>query len=488
MTKLISPLMSLAGALAALSVFAQAPPPTDGYRIEVRIDGFAGDELYLANYYLDKQYIVDTVPYADGRAVFASDTGRLAEGMYLLVLPPDNAYAQLFLDGDQEFALHTSVDALTGDMRVEGSEQNAAFFAYLQQLDELRPRADSLRAVAADSTLPQNRRDAARALVTEIDEGVVAEQARLRETFADLQFGKLIRSFREPEVPEFGGTPDEVQRQQYLYYKDHYFDNIDLGDERGLRSTYLDQKIGYYLDKLVVPVPDSLNKEIDFLLGEMRDSPQLFRAYVSKFLNEYAASKIVGQDAVYAHLGEKYYMSGRTPWVDSATLAKIGENVEKLKPLLIGQPAPPLQTKTADGAFDLYGLDADYTVLFFFDPECGVCKKQTPVMVDFARDYADKGVKVVSVCTKLGQEAGDCWDYVGEKDGMADNIINTNDPYHRSRFKISYDVVSTPQIYVLDADKTIVSKKIGADQLGEVIDRLREMEARREQGGEGAGR
>ena len=476
MTKLTLSLLSAACCFSATAVFAQAPP-TDGYRIEVSINGFEGDELYLANYYLDKQYIVDTVPYVDGRAVFTSDTGRLAEGMYLLVTPPDNDYAQLFIDADQEFTLETSINELTAMMRVEGSEQNAAFFAYLQQLDALRPRADSLRAVATDSTLPQNRRDEARALVADIDERVVAEQDRIRETYADLQFGKLMRSFQEPEIPEFEGTPDEIQRQQYLYYKDHYFDNVDLADERGLRSTYLDQKISYYLDKLVVPVPDSLNVELDYLLGEMSESPQLFRAYVSKFLNEYAASKIVGQDAVYAHLGENYYMAGRTPWVDSATLAKIGENVEKLKPLLIGQPAPPLETQTADGAFDLYDLDASYTVLFFFDPECGVCKKQTPVMVDFARDYADEGVKVVSVCTKLGQDASDCWDYVEEKEGMAENIINTNDPYHRSRFKISYDVVSTPQIYVLDENKKIVSKKIGADQLGDVIDRLIELEA-----------
>ena len=481
----LSTLLAFALASATTAVLAQAP--TDGYRIEVSIDGFEGNELYLANYYLDKQYIVDTAAYEGGRAVFASDTGRLAEGMYLLVTPPDNDYAQLFLDTDQEFTLQTSVDGLTRDMQVLGNAQNERFFAYLQLLDSLRPKAEELRGVAADSTLSQKLRDAAREGVDAIDAQVVGEQERLRTEYADTQFGKLLRSFVEPEIPQdFEGTSEEIQRQQYLYYKDHYFDNVDLADGRGLRSTYLDQKLTYYLDKLVVPVPDSLSKELDYLLGEMSASPELFRAYVSKWLNHYAASKIVGQDAVYAHLGEKYYVGGRTPWVDSTTLAKIGENVAKLKPLLIGQPAPQLTTKRADGTnFDLYALEADYTVLFFFDPECGVCKKQTPVMVDFAREYADRNVKVVSVCTKLGADAGDCWAYVDEKEGMADNIINTNDPYHRSRFKISYDIVSTPQIYVLDADKKIVSKKIAADQLPEIIDRLREMEQRAGEAGAG---
>ena len=478
-----TPYLSCLLALATVStVLAQAP--TSGYRIEVSIDGFEGAELYLANYYLDKQYIVDTVPYEGGRAVFASDTGRLADGMYLLVTPPDNDYAQLFLDADQEFSMQTSVDGLTRGMTVTGHEQNERFFAYLQKLDALRPQADSLRAIASDSTLSQNRRDAARERVSAVDAEVSAEQERIRADYADTQFGALLKGFVEPEIPEdFDGSAEEVQRQQYLYYKDHYFDNLDLGDARGLRSTYFDQKLTYYLDKLVVPVPDSINKELDYLLGEMSASPELFRAYVSKWLNQYAASKIVGQDAVYAHLGETYYVSGRTPWVDSTTLAKITENVAKLKPLLIGEPAPALTTKRADGTdFDLYALDAVYTVLFFFDPECGVCKKQTPVMVDFAEEYAEKGVQVVSVCTKLGTDAGDCWTYVDEKEGMADNITNTNDPYHRSRFKIAYDIASTPQIYVLDADKKIVSKKIAADQLPDVIDRLSEL-ANRDDGG-----
>lgn len=454
--------------------------PSNGYRIEVTIDGFSGEEVYLANYYLDKQYIVDTVLYADGKAVFASDTGRLAEGMYLLVLPPNNDYAQFFIDADQEFALRTSVEGLTSDMRVDGNAQNERFFEYLQRLDSLRPRADSLRAIAGDSTLPQTQRDDARALVASIDESVIEEQVRIRHDYSATQFGKLLNSFVEPEIPaRFEGTPEEIQRQQYLYYKDHYFDNVDLSDARGLRSTYLNKKIDYYLDKLVVPVPDSLIRELDYLLGEMRAAPELFRVYVSKFLNQYAASKIVGHDAVYAHLGEKYYMSGLTPWVDSTTLAKIGENVTKLQPLLIGQPAPPLLTKRRDGSeLDIYALDAAFTVLFFFDPECGVCKKQTPVLVEFAKSYADRDVKVVGVCTKLGQTGEDCWTYVDEKAGMAEYVINTNDPYHRSRFKIAYDVVSTPQIFVLDVDKRIVSKKISAEQLPDVIDQLLEMQER----------
>src|SRR5690606_21425838 len=38
-----------------------------------------------------------------------------------------------------------------------------------------------------------------------------------------------------------------------------------------------------------------------------------------------------------------------------------------------------------------------------------------------------------------------------------------------------YDIKSTPQIYILDSKKEILMKKIGAEQLGEVMDQIIKM-------------
>jgi len=64
--------------------------------------------------------------------------------------------------------------------------------------------------------------------------------------------------------------------------------------------------------------------------------------------------------------------------------------------------------------------------------------------------------------------ASSCWDLVKEKD--MGRWINVNDPLISSRYKITYDVTRTPQIFVLDENKTIISKKIGAAQIEQVID------------------
>ena len=467
-----NPLFAISLMLLAGQVLAQADPAERGYRIEVEVEGFEEKEAYLANYFMDKQYIVDTST-ADGEKIVFEGDEALKPGTYLLVLPPNNDYAQVQIGEDQRFKLKTKVDELTANMRVKGSAENELFFDYLQFLAKMRPAADSLRLIAADSTLPQPTRDAAQAEVDAIDTRVKDLQASIKRDHPETMTAVILRGLDEPVMPDFEGTEAEVQEKRYRYYKAHYFDNIDLGDPRMLRSSFMDQRVSYYLDKLVIPHPDSIALELDYILAEMRPAPETFRFYTSKFLNDYAASKLVGMDAVYVHLAEKYYMSGIADWADSTTVAKITDNVVRTKPLLLGKPAPEITVITRDNEkVALSEVDAEFTVLFFFDPECGHCKKQTPHVIDFAKKYADKGVKVISVCTKFAPDQDSCWSYVDDKEGMAENMLNAVDPYHRSKFKIKYDISSTPQVYVLDREKTIVSKKISGEQLDDVVGRM----------------
>ncbi len=465
---------ALACVLTLTIVIGVANAQAGGYAIDVEVEGFAGDSMFLANYFMDKQYIVDTVIAESGKATFRGED-VLPEGTYLLVLPPDNEYAQIMLDSDQQFGLKTDVADLAGAMRVDGSEENELFYGYLNFITRMRPRADSLRAVQQDSTLLAATRESAKNEGLKLDEQVKQHQAEIRERHPGSMTAALLRTMVEPELPTFTGTEAEQQEARYHYYKNHYFDGVDLGDPRALRSTWLDQRVSDYIENLVVPAPDSISKELDMILDRMRPAPETFRFYTSKFLNDYAASKIVGMDAVYVHLGKKYYVGGEADWVDSTTLAKIAENVATLEPLLIGKPAPPLTLKLRDESdFVLHDTDAKFTVLFFYDPECSHCKKQTPFVIEFAEKYRDKGVKTVAVCSKFAPNVGDCWTYVDENEGMKEAIVNTADPYHKSKYKVVYDITSTPQIYVLDKDKKIVSKRISAEQLPEVLDRMLE--------------
>jgi thiol-disulfide isomerase/thioredoxin len=247
-----------------------------------------------------------------------------------------------------------------------------------------------------------------------------------------------------------------------------------MKDKRLARTPVLHQKVEYYLNKLTPQVPDSLNASVDHILMQFDTSTEAFKIYLVHFLNHYAKSKIVGMDAVYVHLVENYYARGYATWTEEEQLNKIIKNAETLKPLLIGKPAPDLLMTTKDNTpVRLYSLTAPYTILFFWDPDCGHCKKSMPDIIQFYREYKPRGVEIFAVCSKLQDDVPKCWEYIDEHEGMVE-WINVVDPFLRTRYKQIYDIRSTPQIYILDKDKKIIMKKIGAEQLREVMDKLME--------------
>ncbi|MEO1263035.1 MAG: redoxin domain-containing protein [Bacteroidota bacterium] len=452
-----------------------------GYQIKLKIDGFEEGELYLGYFYGDKQYLKDTAYVeADGRYYFEGNE-NLKPGVYMVVLPPDNKFIQLLVDeNEQWFSVETKLEGLESNIKIEGSPDNQRFYDYLNFLGSKRPAADDLKQKIA-STDDEKKKIKYENQLKQIDDAVYKYQNDILTNYPTSLTAAIIKSNKPVDIPEFEGTDQEKQRLSFYYMRDHWFDNTDMADPRMVRTPFLFKKIQHYVEKMTVQHPDSLKIAVDNVLEEAGPAEETFKYYLIHFLNEYAKSKLVGMDAVYVHLANKYYKTGRAPWTDEEQLDKILENAKKLEPLLIGKVAPNIQMEFQDGSpIQLHDFKSRLTVLFFWDPECGHCKKSMPEMVDFAKQYKEKGVSVFAVCTRLitrddegkfsMEEVNKCWTFIEEKE--MDVFWNSVDPYHRSRYKTIYDIRSTPQVYVLDEDKTILSKRIGADQLPEVIDHI----------------
>lgn len=444
----------------------------EGHKINVDIEGFEKDTLYLGYYMMDKQYLLDTTTVnADGTFTFESEE-PLDPGMYLVVLPPNNDFFQLIINKDERhLEVSTDISSLNKSFKVEGSKDNALLYEYVNTLGSLRPRADSLNQEMDSLAQDDPKRQKIQQQLENLNTNVVNLQRNIIESYPNSMTAKIIKLNQNVDIPEFTGSKEEVQRQQYLFMREHYFDNIDLKDERLLRSPFLYQKIDFFVKKYHVQHPDTIIEAVDRVLEKMEEGSDMYKYYLSNFLNEYAASKIVGMDAVYVHLVENYYAKGKAPWTEEKQLKKIVDNATKLKPLLIGKTAPDFTAYTRNNkAISLHDVDSEYTILYFWRYDCGHCKKSTPVMKAFYENFKDKGVKIFAVCAKFTDEVPPCWEYID--DNEIANWIHVVDPFLRSKFTTIYDINSTPQVYVLDKDKTILSKKIGAEQLGEVMDNI----------------
>jgi hypothetical protein len=55
-------------------------------------------------------------------------------------------------------------------------------------------------------------------------------------------------------------------------------------------------------------------------------------------------------------------------------------------------------------------------------------------------------------------------------------FINVFDPIHLNNLKEKFDIYSTPVIYILDKDKRIKAKRLGADQVVDMLKMLENIE------------
>lgn len=462
--------------LFLLPFYVLAGPP-EGHEIKITVKGFKpGTTCILGNYYGDKQYIKDSAKVgADGAIVFKGSE-KYPQGIYLLI-PDSKKYFDLVMDENQHFSLESDTTDYIKNMQVKGSEENEYFYAYqrfiMSQQKQVLPLRTALKS-AKDKDSIKTMTDK----ITQIDEDVKNYKKKFIKEHPGSFIAKLFKAMEDPEIPPTPTLPNGRKDSlfPYHYYKAHFFDNIDFSDERLLRSPVFHPKIKEYMDKMTAQMPDSINVAADYLIEKSRANKEIFKWMVYWLTLTYESSQIMGMDAVFVHLVEKYYVTNQAYWVDSTQLAKITNRAYTLNPILIGKKAPPVSMIDSTGKpIALYDVKAKYTILIFWDQDCSHCKKEIPKLQDlYVNKFKNKGIEVYAIAAENKEK--DWKKFIREHQLHWINVHQPDD-YKRAVTKKIYDIYSTPFIYLLDENKVIRAKHIDADQLDELIDILEKEKA-----------
>ncbi|MES2566478.1 MAG: thioredoxin-like domain-containing protein [Bacteroidota bacterium] len=491
--------------LSLLSVLTTISAQSNqGHDIRINFKNCKDTVMYLAFFQFDKSYIADTCKkVVKGNVVFKGPK-TLDKGVYYLVSQDKAKYFDFFItESNQKFTINTDTADLVKNLKSTTSKENDDFFNYIKFITAKNKEYVEVRS----KTKGMNAKDSAAFMMEKgklLNETVVAFEKTFLEQHKGMFVGDVINLKMEKEAKDIpkasNGRPDSMY--VYTYYKNHYWDGVNFQDDGIMRTPFFADKLKKYFNNVIIQNPDTMNVEIDRIMDKTKAGTMMQKLLIAHFLFTSESSKLMGFDKVFVHVIDRYIRTGMAKEVyDEKTIDKIKERGDILKPLLLGSQAPDLlmidtighkqvakmgfdTVKTSQGAtklyydnvqnlaqtfVSLYSIKADYLALVFWDVDCGHCKTEIPKLLEEYHALKKQGydVKVVSVYTQHEYEKWRKYIIENKLDW-----INLYDGVHINNIKEKYDIYSTPVIYMLDKNKCIKAKRIGTEQVKDIVKQM----------------
>ncbi len=445
-----------------------------GYKIDITIAGLQDSTVFIAYHLGDKQFIKDTLKLDKAGHTIASGKEIMPQGIYMVVLP-GKKYFEFLISNNQHFALSCSYENYFSTLKFKGSEENSAFVEYQKKWLSLQQQAMSIGKRIQDNKENKDSLQILNSIQKQHEETMKSYLKGVVKSNNNNLLAVLVKALLPLEVPEFKvpmgiRNPDSVRWVwNYNYNKNHFFDNVNLTDERLLRTPVLQARLKAFFTNVVIQLPDSINKEIDKITRLTSKNHNVFQ-FVAVFLfNHFRESEIMGHDAVMVKLADDIYLSGKADWVTKEFKDDLKRQIDLIRPNLIGLKAENLIMDSYKGIFvSLYDIEKDFTILYFWEPDCGHCKEATPKLRTYYEKAKNENIEIFAVCTTADKIK---WSKYIEDNKLT--WINGWDPERKSHFDYFYNVQSTPMVYVLDKDKKIIAKKLSVEDLGSFIENYR---------------
>ena len=449
-----------------------------GYRISVTVKPYKNQYVYLGYYYGKLKALADSVLLDNNSAGAFSGKQKLPGGIYFLVSPRKEILCELLLDKQQHFSVSADTASLSSSIVFTGSEDNTLFQSY--------SKFTSVNGTKINALLAELKGARSKADSVKISDQLQVYNKQIQQYRNDIEtkhpssmLASLFQTMKEPVVPPADKHPGHKYDSlfAYSYYKGHYWAGVSFADERLIRTPIFEPKLDKYYKDLVVPDPDSLNKEIDIMLLKSESNKDMFKYLLTYFVQKYISPEYMGQDAVFVHLFEKYINNNKeVDWFTEKYNKFMFDRAYSLMANLIGTPAANMElVDTAGKPTPLYGIKGPFTVICFWDATCSHCKEIVPKVDSiFQAKWKQQGVQLYGVMVDGGKEAWmnylhenklKDWIHVYETSAQKDAGYAAG----KANFRQLYDVSQTPLLYLLDKDKRIIAKKLSYQQIDEIM-------------------
>jgi thiol-disulfide isomerase/thioredoxin len=468
---------------AAKTSAKSVAPAGNGRHISITLRPIKNEKIYLGSYYGNSMVLVDSTTLdANSHGVFTGSP-KYTGGIYFVVTRQYTRQFDFLMDDQQQFSIVADT-AVKEKATITGSPDNDLYKSYAEFMDVNGKRLAELDKEFSSGSLKTTADTSRwRAEYSEKNKAVKHFQDNIIKTHPNSLLAMLLAAMKRPEtpaVPVVNGKADSSY--PYHYVKEHYWDDVNFNDDRLLRTPFFEKKLDEYYKTMVYPEPDSIIKEVNYMLLFARTGKEIYPYLLTKFTNKYINPEIMGQDKVFVYLFENFYAKGDTVLLNPASRKTIVDRAYSLMANQLGLPAPQLNlTDTLGKVVSLYNVHAPFTVVAFWDPNCGHCKEEIPRLDSiYKARWKEYGVAVYSV--NIYENEIPSWKrFIAEKH-LSPQWIQAYETKEaktavekagQPNYRQLYDIYKTPTIYLLDKDKRIIAKHLSLEQFNELIEAKR---------------
>lgn len=149
-----------------------------------------------------------------------------------------------------------------------------------------------------------------------------------------------------------------------------------------------------------------------------------------------------------------------------ARIDEIERQMEKMKHLAIGKPAPEIELESPEGnKVKLSSLKGKVVLIDFWASWCGPCRKENPNVVKIYNKYKDKGFEIYGVSLDKDREA---WLKAIQSDQM--NWLHVSDlKFWQSAAAQTYQIQAIPATFLVDKGGLIIGRNLRGNALEDKV-------------------
>jgi len=436
-------------------IFAQ-----ENYKIDIQFQSkMPAEQLYLIGYYGHDLLVMDSCVTDDNsRCVFFLDE-NVYPGMYRIENASKSGVDVLYNYEDIEISINRYfwLDSL----EVKKSEETKIFIEYLRNKASFEQRLELLQPLViyypkGDTFYPM--------IETKVKVLEDKYSAYLNGIFEDHENSVVAKIVRIDQLPDI--DPAALYPELTDFYREHYFDSVDLEDTIIINTPVLPAKLINYLSLYVSQGASREKQEEDFIkavdaLMEFTSGSEEVQEMVINYLID--GFQAYGFEKVMTHLVENYLVNNSC--VSDQKQSELLKRVDGFKTMAIGKKASNIELPDEKGnPISLIETSKDYKVILFWASWCPHCSSMIPELKSLKKKY-NKEVDFIAVSVDSDQEEWKKAINENKFDWMNLSDLNGWD----NKAAIDYNVYATPTFFVLDKDLKIVGKPVSGIELEEIL-------------------